>query len=250
MKFQYFYQTKDNEERSGWVKAKNRQDAFTQLRHQGIKPYKLYGNDPLPWKRWTAIGILAVLLLAVVAVLWNVERKAAAAKLANEICVRAQIYGDPAYLSVLFGGEVEKSFAHPGDRFLARHAIPGRECNDRIDDAKGLSFDFAHLKVDETKPEEFKKLTRIVNWMKDEAHRYVEAGGLAEDYALLCCERCRTELGILNQAKDVFVRLERDLSGVRKGRKVSGPHIRAEWEKQNAILRRLGLPTTPFPDDE
>ena len=32
MKYQYFYQTKDNENRSGWIKARNRESAYTILR--------------------------------------------------------------------------------------------------------------------------------------------------------------------------------------------------------------------------
>ena len=61
MKYQYFYQTKANENRSGWIKARNRESAYTLLRKQGIRPYRIVGDDPLNWRPW-AIGLLVTVL--------------------------------------------------------------------------------------------------------------------------------------------------------------------------------------------
>ena len=36
MKYKYLYQTKDNENREGWIKAKDRADAYAKLRKQGV----------------------------------------------------------------------------------------------------------------------------------------------------------------------------------------------------------------------
>ena len=36
MKYHYFYQSKKNENLDGWIVAKNRDDAYAQLKKQGI----------------------------------------------------------------------------------------------------------------------------------------------------------------------------------------------------------------------
>ena len=67
MRYRYFYQSKENKSCEGWIDAHDRNDAYNQLRKQGIKPYKLLGRNPLAWKRWAAIGVLgaATAVLAV-----------------------------------------------------------------------------------------------------------------------------------------------------------------------------------------
>ena len=50
MKYQYFYQTKTNENRDGWITAKNRAEAYAALRKQGIRPYRVVGDDPVRWQ--------------------------------------------------------------------------------------------------------------------------------------------------------------------------------------------------------
>ena len=76
MKYHYFYQSKKNENLDGWIVAKNRDDAYIQLKKQGIKPYKVLGRNPIGWKRWTAIVVFA---LAAVYFFWawRAARKAA-----------------------------------------------------------------------------------------------------------------------------------------------------------------------------
>ena len=71
MKYRYFYQTSRNESRDGWIAARDRNDAYAQLRRQGIRPYKVIGRNPPAWKRWTAIGVLsgAVAVLAALRIL-------------------------------------------------------------------------------------------------------------------------------------------------------------------------------------
>ena len=68
MKYRYLYQTKENENREGWIKARSRDEAYTLLRKQGIKPYRVIGDDPFNWRPWV-IGAGYVVLLALVFVL-------------------------------------------------------------------------------------------------------------------------------------------------------------------------------------
>ena len=64
MKYKYLYQTKDNENREGFVDARNRDAAYALLRKQGIRPYRLIGDDPWNWRPW-AVGVgFAVLFVA------------------------------------------------------------------------------------------------------------------------------------------------------------------------------------------
>lgn len=250
MKYQYFYQTKGNEERSGWIAAKNRQDAFTQLRHQGVKPYKLIGDDPVAWRRWTAILVLFIALAGVTFAFLKTGRALDQSRMTRTVSVRAQVYGDPAYLRELSADGFRKAFAAPGDSFLARHAIPGRDCGDSTGTRLDGELSLAHLQIQEGDSEELKKLKRIINGMKDEASAYVQGGGSVQEYALLCCERCRTEQGILSQAAGRFDGLRKKLSSGRNTVEASESFVRVEWEKENRMLRSLGLPTTPFPGEE
>ena len=66
MKYQYLYQTKENENREGWINAKNRAEAYAALRRQGIRPYRLIGDDPVQWQPWAA-GAGFVVLAAIAA---------------------------------------------------------------------------------------------------------------------------------------------------------------------------------------
>ena len=65
MKYRYLYQTKENENREGWIKARSRDEAYTLLRKQGIKPYRVIGDDPFNWRPWAIAGGY-ILLLAMV----------------------------------------------------------------------------------------------------------------------------------------------------------------------------------------
>jgi hypothetical protein len=65
MKYRYLYQTKENENREGWIKARSRDEAYTLLRKRGIKPYRVIGDDPFNWRPW-AIAAGYVILLSLV----------------------------------------------------------------------------------------------------------------------------------------------------------------------------------------
>ena len=68
MKYQYFYQTKENENRSGWIKARSRENAYALLRKQGIRPYRLAGDDPVNWRPWAVAAVIVALAAALAGV--------------------------------------------------------------------------------------------------------------------------------------------------------------------------------------
>ena len=63
MKYKYLYQDKANNNLEGEIAAKNRDEAYKLLRKQGIRPYRVIGDDPWNWRPW-AISVGFVILSA------------------------------------------------------------------------------------------------------------------------------------------------------------------------------------------
>ena len=249
MKYHYFYQDKSNRNLDGWIEAKDRNDAYQKLKRQQVKPYKMIGKNPLAWKRWAAIVVLMVALAWVSLALFRARQEMPAAVRDVMTSPRAQIYGDPALLKELAADNYQKQFPCAWDAFLARHAVPGRSCGDvKGEQMVALTPELDPLPIDPESPDELKKLVRIINGMKDEAREYLAAGGAVSDYQILCCERSRTEAGILEQATRKFSQLQKKLTD--ENAQASDEAIAQEWEKQNRVLRSFGLPTTPYPGEE
>ena len=75
MKFNYEYRTSDNKLHNGVVRAANRDDAFAVLKSRGIRPIRVIDSPGFfnkllgKGKRWTAIVLLALSLLAAILIL-------------------------------------------------------------------------------------------------------------------------------------------------------------------------------------
>lgn len=65
MIYKYLYQDSSNCSHEGEVKARNREHAYTVLRKQGIRPYRIIGDDPWNWRPW-AVAAGYVALIAIV----------------------------------------------------------------------------------------------------------------------------------------------------------------------------------------
>ena len=64
MTYKYLYQDKDNRNREGEVKARNRDEAYKLIRKQGIRPYRVIGDDPWNWRPWAvAVGYLLLFVV-------------------------------------------------------------------------------------------------------------------------------------------------------------------------------------------
>jgi len=50
VKFKYLYQDRQNRNREGWIDARSRDEAYTKLRKQGVRPYRVIGEDPWNWR--------------------------------------------------------------------------------------------------------------------------------------------------------------------------------------------------------
>ena len=138
MKFLYEYRTKDNAVHSGVVCAATRDDAYSALKAQGVKPSRLteapgffnhlFGKG----KRWIAIGVLCALCIAVLAAKVGADRRAARTLHDAQSTLhfldsptRRQVIGDAAIIEEGVRTGWAEVFSEPGDRFLASFAIPG-----------------------------------------------------------------------------------------------------------------------------
>ena len=88
-------------------------------------------------------------------------------------------------------------------------------------------------------PPELAKMKRMVNCMKRELADYLAGGGTAGDYMRLCDERLATERGLVESYRRDFERLQKKAG-----------EIEEAWERKNAELRSMGLPTLPLPEDD
>ena len=68
MKYKYLYQDKENRNLEGVIAAKNRDEAYRLLRKQGIRPYRVIGDDPWNWRPWAISAGYVILSAALVAV--------------------------------------------------------------------------------------------------------------------------------------------------------------------------------------
>ena len=68
MKYKYLYQDRENRNLDGEIVAKDRDEAYKLLRKQGIRPYRVIGDDPWNWRPWAVAAGYLVLSVALVTV--------------------------------------------------------------------------------------------------------------------------------------------------------------------------------------
>ena len=234
MKFLYEYKTKDNERREGAMAASSRDDVFRLLKAKGIRPSKVtlapgVLNRLLSFgKRGIAIVVLAIVSIALAVALGRA--RAPAASHALLISERHQIYGDPSIIEEMESSAYANVFTHPGERFLANFAQPGREVlpSARCEPALVAACLTNAIVFATDDSREVVELKRIVNGIKAEMRAYIEAGSAA-DYVRELWNRQREEQMIY---KRVLNELEDNPDSVLR-------------EERNRSLRELGLRTVP-----
>ena len=66
MKYRYLYQDRENRNLEGEIDARDRADVDLRLRKQGIRPYRVSGDDPWNWRPWAISAGYLVLSAALV----------------------------------------------------------------------------------------------------------------------------------------------------------------------------------------
>ena len=228
MKYTYLYQTKTNENREGFIEARDRADAYTKLRKQGIRPYRIIGDDPVRWQPWAIGGTMAALVVALavaVAVAFGGGDRRAPTS-------RQQLTGDRSVISTGLANGWEGVFATDLDRYLAAYAQPGWIALPPELDAAALAALADGLNVpldyrDGDSPE-VTLLRNIVAQMRAEMADYLAAGGTVADYLDFLEERQDQERAFRNRALEALARAPESL---RDRAKIN----------LNARLREMGL---------
>ena len=234
MKYQYFYQTKANENRSGWIKARDRENAYTLLRKQGIRPYRIVGDDPLNWRPW-AIGAVIAALAAALAVATVAFVRAKDDRAPSP---RAQLYGDASVIAAGVYSEWRDVLASPLDRFLAAYAQPGSSALAPLLTADEISSFPAELEKDveyaDGEPMEVRQLKNIISGLRREMRDHLAAGESVGAYMDFLEERQQEEREFRDRASESLQR-------------VPESHLYNAWLGVNARLRERGISPLPMP---
>ena len=210
MKYKYLYQTKDNENREGFVEARDRADAYTKLRKQGIRPYRVIGNDPVNWRPWALGGVIAALAAALA-----VAVAVALGGGGHAPIGRQQLTGDRSVISTGLANGWEGVFKTNLDRYLAAYAQPGWiALPPELDEAEtaaladGLKTPLDYRDGDSP---EVTMLRNIVAQMRVEMAEYLASGATLADYLEFLEDRQDQEREFRNKALEAFARVPESL---------------------------------------
>ena len=237
-KYHYFYQSRENANLDGWIAAKNRDDAYAQLRKVGIKPCKVVGKDPIAWRRWAAIAVLAAALAGTYT--WLALRPDPVAP--DEQFVRHQIYGAESVIRNGISTGWSACGLDEGERYLARYAQPGVKVAYRRrtpETASAVEAALArHLEVEDSELLEYRQLKQIVESIKDELRAYIKSGGNVDGFLDRLQERQDQEVAYYNAANQEL-----------ENAKATMPEdeLYNLWAAKNAELRAIGLPMLKEP---
>ena len=225
MKYRYLYQTKNNENKEGWINAKSRENAYAELRKAGIRPYRVIGDDPLNWKPYAA-GAAIVLLSTALAAVLLVGRED------RRPHPRAQLVGDRAVIDAGVYSGWTNVLSSALDRQLARYAQPGRYVEpEELTEADCAAFT-AELDVSVAyvagEPPEHRMLKNIVAKMREDMRAYIADGGDVVGYFDFLDERQSQEREFREKALDTVYRAPESLR-------------ERAWLGVNARLKDMGI---------
>ena len=248
MKYTYAYKTSDGVRHEDSMNAASREEVFAALRKRGIKAIKVVAadgskaNGEIHGVRKRVVAALVAFVAVGVGVIAYFSGTRSGSDLGGSAEIsfqtdqaRRQIIGDVAVVEkgILTGWS--DVFPLEGDRFLASFAIPGVNAGIRNTSEAEL------LLALETKTEakssdsiEARQIKAMVEGMKNEARRYIAAGGTIAEYGKRLTERQDAEIAIYN-------RIKADVDQARST--MSKKDFISYWEKRNDELRSLGIRT-------
>jgi len=211
MTYKYLYQTKENENREGFIKARNREAAFHALRLQGIRPYRLIGNDPVNWMPWAAGAAIALLVAGLVAAL-TIPRGGADDRTPR---LRQQIVGDASVIAAAAANDWAEQLETPLDRYLAAYAQPGGNAVPPYVEPEKVES----LKADLDKPlaypdgerSEYRQLRNIVAFLREEMRAELMAGKTVAEHFEFLEVRQREEIALWQKAEQSVLKAPESL---------------------------------------
>lgn len=228
--------------------AKSRDEVFAELRKRGIKAIKVVAADGSKAngeihgvRKRVVVALVAFVALGVGVVAYFTGTRSGG-DLGDSATTafatgqdRRQVIGDAAIIEKGIRNGWSEVFKLEGDRFLASFAIPGVKAGQRNTSEK--EFAAALENKCEIKPNdsiEVKQIKAMVEGMKDEARRYIAAGGSIVSYGKRLTERQDAEIAI-------YERIKTDLEKAHSS--MSEDEYMIYWEKRNDELRNLGIKT-------
>ena len=247
MKYTYAYKTSDGTRHEATIVAKSREEVFAQLRKQGIRAIKVVAADGSKAngevrgvrKRVVAALVAFVALgVGVVAYVGGTRTGGNLTPAEPSFATdkdRRQIIGDAAIIEKNIRNGWSDVFKLEGERFLASFAIPGVKAGQRNTSEKEFALALeTHGKINPDDPLETRQIKAMVEGMKNEARRYIAAGGSIVEYGKRLTERQDAEIAVYNRVKA-------DLDKASKTMK--DEEFMSYWEKRNDELRNLGIKT-------
>jgi hypothetical protein len=253
MKYTYAYKTSDGTRHKATMVAKSRDDVFAELRKRGIKAIKVVAADGSKAngevrgvrKRVVAALVAFVALgVGVIAFLSGTRTGGNSAPSEPTFTTdqdRRQIIGDAAIIEKNIRNGWTDMFELEGERFLASFAIPGVKAGQRNTSEKEFALALeAHGKINPDDSLETRQIKAMVEGMKNEARRYLAAGGTIIEYGKRLTERQDAEIAVYNRVK----------ADIEKARKtMPEAEFMTYWEKRNDELRNLGIKTVGLSDE-
>lgn len=225
MKYRYFYQTKENENKEGWIDAKSRENAYALLRKSGIRPYRVVGDDPVNWKPYAAGAAIVLLAAALAAALF-------AGRDDRSPRPRAQLEGDRELIAAGVYSDWTNVLSSALDRRLARYAQPGRYVEPQAVSEEERGAFAAELGADVEyvagEPPEHRMLRNIVAKMRADMRAYIAEGGDVAGYLEFLDERQEQEREFREKALDAVYRAPESLR-------------ERAWLGVNARLKDMGI---------
>ena len=256
MKFTYAYKTSDGVRHEAAMDAESREAVFAALRQRGIKAIKVVAADGSKAngeirgirKRVVALAVLSALCLVLSAVMVFVFWGRGAARvraLPLDSTVRRQVIGDTAIIEKGIRTGWADVFELEGERFLASFAIPGVPAGQRSTSEEKLREALHSTPTPSTYTSgsdglEARQIRAMVEGMKDEARRFVKAGGSIAQYGRVLVQRQEEEIAYYNRAKA-------EIEAAQKA-KMPAAQLNDLWEKRNESLRQMGVKLVPMPE--
>jgi len=262
MKYTYAYKTSDGIRHEDVMNASSREEVFAELRKRGIKAIKVVAadgskaNGEVRGVRKRAVAILLALValsVGIIAYLTGtnfgtnrsdlpVPNSAVTdtmsnpyASAANVDKTRRQVFGDEAIVAKGIRTGWADVFALEGDRFLASFAIPGVKAGQRNTSLKEFEASInSKCEISPDDSPEARQIKAMVEGMKDEARRYIAAGGSIVDYGKRLTERQDAEIAIYERIKSEIEKAKESLNE---------DEFMDVWERRNEELRNLGIKT-------
>ena len=234
MKYRYLYQTKDNENREGVINAPNRAEAYAALRKQGIRPYRVIGDDPSPWRRRALVASLSLgaVVLASAVTFLVVGGGGPSREPAN----RAQLTGDVQFIAKCAAESWEGVLATSLDRHLAAYAQPGWKLEPPApteEDLKAFERELGEpLAREADERDEVRQLRNILAKMREEMKSYIAEGGTVADYVEFLSERQDRECELREKAMETLARAPESMR-------------RRAWLNLNIRLGDMGIAPLP-----